>query len=305
MLSAEGGVVSREAPSGTPPIAWATADTCQLVVAGADLAAAIVDSGLRVVVWRLGGGLLHRILFPERIAQLAMQVREADPSRATLWAVSADGAVFEQQLVLDGAASTRLERARTLPLTQVHQVACGEGHALALAAERVVTWSATAPTPTPLELPPQWRRDAWRVALVAAGGGASACVLAQLQPPRRGRYLETAVLSWGEGPHLGRATNGPDAAPAAEPAEVEGLRGLQVDPAVWLDTSSGRVARAPLALSVRLYLPWLCAPWPYLLLRVVRLSLGLDLLWLYYYAGGAAEPWADTRGGDHPRRPRL
>ena len=217
-----------------PPIAWAAADTCQLVAAGADLAAAIVDSGLRVVVWRLGGGLLHRILFPQRVAQLAMQVRAADPSRASLWAVSADGAVFEQELLLDSAEGTnqRLEPARTLALTQVLQVACGESHALAVAAERIVTWSAAAPTPTPLELPSHWQRQAWRVALVAAGGGVAACVLAQLQPPRRGRYLETAVLSWGEGPHLGRAGDGPGAAPAAElgteAAEVEALRGLQV-----------------------------------------------------------------------------
>ena len=246
-----------------PPIAWATADTCQLVVAGADLAAAIVDSGLRVVVWRLGGGLLHRILFPQRVAQLAMQVRAADPSRASLWAVSADGAVFEQELHLDSSAegTPRLEPARTLGLTQVQQVACGEGHALAIAAERIVTWSAAAPTPTLLELPSHWQRQAWRVALVAAGGGAAACVLAQLQPPRRGRYLETAVLSWGEGPHLGRATDGPDAAPAAEPAEVEGLRGLQVGscvaraPLVGVWLVEGRVARAPLILSVRLNSP--------------------------------------------------
>ena len=100
------------------PIAWATADTCQLVVAGADLAAAIVDSGLRVVVWRLDAQrLLHRVLFPQRVAQLAMQVRAADPSRAWLWAVSADGAVFEQELLLHSAlcavcctASVRLLR---------------------------------------------------------------------------------------------------------------------------------------------------------------------------------------------------
>ena len=167
------------------PIAWATADTCQLVVAGADLAAAIVDSGLRVVVWRLDGQrLLHRILFPQRVAQLAMQVRAADPSRAWLWAVSADGAVFEQELLLHSAEADghRLEPARTLALTQVHQVACGDGHALAIAAERIVTWSAAAPTPQPLELPSHWQRHAWRVALVAAGGGVAACVLAQVQP---------------------------------------------------------------------------------------------------------------------------
>ena len=106
------------------PIAWATADTCQLVVAGADLAAAIVDSGLRVVVWRLDAQrLLHRVLFPQRVAQLAMQVRAADPSRAWLWAVSADGAVFEQELLLHSAEADghRLQPARTLALTQVHQ----------------------------------------------------------------------------------------------------------------------------------------------------------------------------------------
>ena len=220
------------------PIAWATADTCQLVVAGTDLAAAIVDSGLRVVVWRIDGQrLLHRILFPQRVAQLAMQVRAADPSRAWLWAVSADGAIFEQELLLHSAdaAGHRLEPARTLELTQVHQVACGDGHALAIAAERIVTWSAAAPTPQPLELPSHWQRQEWRVALVAAGGRVAACVLAQVQPARSGRNLETTVLSWGEGPHLGRAADaGSAAAPAAEAAgaagaaEVEGLRGLQV-----------------------------------------------------------------------------
>jgi hypothetical protein len=159
-----------------PPIAWAAADTCQLVAAGADLAAAIVDSGLRVVVWRLGGGLLHRILFPQRVAQLAMQVRAADPSRASLWAVSADGAVFEQELLLDSAEGTnqRLEPARTLALTQVLQVACGESHALAVAAERIVTWSAAAPTPTPLELPSHWRRRGGMCAGAAAAAAAGA-----------------------------------------------------------------------------------------------------------------------------------
>tara|TARA_B110001452_G_C15174249_1_gene408047 strand:+ start:866 stop:1240 length:375 start_codon:yes stop_codon:yes gene_type:complete len=82
------------------PVSWAT-DACQLTVAGVDLAAAIVDSGLRVVVWRLGGGLLHRILFAQRVHQLAM-IDADDGQRAHLWAVGADGAVYHHELPLAG-----------------------------------------------------------------------------------------------------------------------------------------------------------------------------------------------------------
>ena len=52
-------------PNTVCQIPWATTEAaCQVTVAGVDLAAAIIDCGLRVVVWQLGSStLLHRILF--------------------------------------------------------------------------------------------------------------------------------------------------------------------------------------------------------------------------------------------------
>ena len=215
-------------------IPWATGEApCQVTTAGSNLAAAIIDCGLRAVVWRLdGGGLLHRVIFAQRVTQLAMQaIQEEGCTCASLWAVGADGTVFHQELRLDCA---HLELAHALPLRQVQHIACGAAHVLALADERIFSWSGTAPiVPTAVEMPEPWQKG-WHVVAVAAGGATSACVLAQLQQPRRGRYLETAVLSWGRGPQLGRLLDdgggerGGEAAAAQQPAEVAALRGMQV-----------------------------------------------------------------------------